>query len=82
MPDQARLDAIGVALTQVLRPGAVRAVELPGRVALDVPRQLLELDPEQPLAVRRAARIDRQRLPADDRRLGREQPPLGLVDRP
>ena len=34
-----------------------------------------------PLPVGRPARIDRQRLAADDRRLGRQQPALGLVDR-
>ena len=76
-----RLDAVGVALAQLLRPRPVAGVELAGGVALHLPRQLLELDPEHPLALRGAARVDRQRLPADDRRLGREQPALGLVDR-
>ena len=73
--------AVGVALAQLVRPRAVAGVELAGRVALHVPRQLLELDPEHALALRRAARVDRQRLPAHDRRLGRQQAALGLVDR-
>src|SRR5438034_2694397 len=41
-----RLDLFGVALAQLLRPGAVLRLQLAGR-ALDVPGQLLELDPEQ-----------------------------------
>ena len=76
-----RLDPVGVALAQRLRPRAVAGVELAGGVALHVPRQLLQLDPEDPLALGRAARVHRQRLPADDRRLGRQQAALGLVDR-
>ena len=67
------------AARSVQRP--VARVELAGGVALHVPRQLLQLDPEDPLALRRAARVDRQRLAADDRRLGRQQAALGLVDR-
>jgi len=42
-----RLDPVGVALAQLLRPGAVLRLQLAGRVALDVPGELLELDPEQ-----------------------------------
>ena len=81
MAGEPRLDPVGVALAQLLRPGAVADVELARGVALHLPRQLLELDPEDPLAVGRAARVDRQRLAADDGRLGRKQAALGLVDR-
>ena len=35
VPREARLDAVGVALAQALRPGPVADVELAGRVALD-----------------------------------------------
>ena len=55
VPREPRLDAVRVALAQPLRPRAVADVELAGGVALDVPRQLLELDPEQPLARRARA---------------------------
>ena len=50
-----RLDPVGVALAQLVRPLAVADVELAGGVALDAPRQLLELDPEQPAARRARA---------------------------
>ena len=43
-------------------------------------RQLLQLEPEDARALRCARRVDRQRLAADDRRLRRQQPALGLVD--
>ena len=72
-------DAVGVGLAKLLRP-ASRGVELAGRVALRPRRQLLQLDPEDPRALRRARGVDRHRLAADDRRLGRQQPALGLVD--
>ena len=81
VPRDPRLDPVGVALAQLLGPGAVARVELAGRVALHVPGQLLELDPEQPRAVGRTRGVHRQRLADDDRRLGREQAPLGLVHR-
>ena len=42
--------------------------------------QLLQLDPDDPLALRRPGRIDRARLSGDDRRLGGEEAALGLVD--
>src|SRR3954453_21502401 len=79
---EARLDAVGVALPQLLRPCPVAGVELAGGVALDLPRELLQLDPEDPLPVRRTRGIDRQRLPDDDRGLRGQQPPLRLVHRP
>ena len=53
----------------------------PAASPFDVPRQLLQLDPQQPGALGRARRVHRQRLADDDRRLGRQQPALGLVDR-
>ena len=52
---------------------------VPAASPLIVPRQLLELDPEEAAALRHARRVDRERLPGDDRRLGRQQPALGLV---
>ena len=76
-----RLDPVGVALAQLLRPGSVAGVELAGGVALHVPRAA-------PGAGSRAspcppgARLGSivERLAADDRRLGRQQAALGLVD--
>ncbi len=44
-------------------------------------RQLLQLHPDHPGAVGRARGIDGHRLTEDDRRLGREQAAVGLVDR-
>src|SRR5439155_20164720 len=45
------LDAVGVALAELLRPGAVADVELTRRVALRTRGQLLKLDPEDRLAL-------------------------------
>ena len=50
----APLDAVGVTLAQRLRPRAVADVELAGRVPLDLPRQLLQLDPEEAPALGRS----------------------------
>src|SRR6476659_4325983 len=47
------LDAVRVPLAQHRRPTAVARVELAGSVALDVPGQLLQLNPEQPGAAGR-----------------------------
>src|SRR5215210_8470018 len=44
------LDPVGVALPQILRPFSAADVDLAGSVALDPPRQLLQLDPEESLA--------------------------------
>ena len=82
VPRDPRLDPVGVALAQLLRPRPVAGVDLARGVALHVPRELLELDPEDAPPSGRAARVDRERLPDDDRRLGRQQPALGLVHRP
>ena len=82
MPRDARLDAVGVALAQLVRPGAVADVELAGRVALDPPRELLQLDPEEARPGGRPGRVHRQRLADDDGRLGRQQPAVRLVDGP
>ncbi len=61
---------------------AVSDVELARRIPLHPScGQLLELDPENPRTVGSTRGIDRHRLAADDRRLGREQPALGFVDR-
>ena len=81
MAREPRLDPVGIALAQLVAPGSVSRLELAGGVALDAPRQLLELDPQEPLARRGAALVHRQGLAADDRRLGRQQPPLRLVHR-
>ena len=75
------LDAVGVPLAEVVRPLAVADVDLAGRVALDAPRQLLQLDPEKAAAVGRARGVHRQRLADDDGRLRRQQAALGLVHR-
>ncbi len=74
------LDAVGVPLSQTVGPGSVADVELVRGVAPDAPRELLQLDPQEPLPGRRPGRVDRQRLADDDGRLGRKQPALGLVD--
>ena len=52
-------DAVRVALAQRLRPRAVARVEHAGGVALHVPGQLLELDPDDPLAVGGPALVHR-----------------------
>ena len=74
-------DPVGVRLAQLLRPGAVADVELAGGVALRPRRKLLQLHPDHPRAVRRARGVDGHRLAERDRRLGREQAAVGLVDR-
>ena len=73
-------DPVGVRLAQLLRPGAVADVDLSGRVALRPRRQLLQLHPDHPGAVRRARGVDGHRLAERDRRLGRKQAAVGLVD--
>ena len=74
-------DAISVGLAQLLRPGPVADVELAAGVALDASGgKLLQLDPDDPRAVRRARRIDRHRLAAGDGRLRGKEAALGLVD--
>src|SRR5437660_854001 len=50
VPSEPLLDAIGVALARVVVP-------------VETARQLLQLDPQQALAIGSARRIDRQRLP-------------------
>src|SRR5205823_12868961 len=45
VPRDPRLNAVGVALAQFLSPVAALRVDLSRRVALHVPRQLLQLDP-------------------------------------
>ena len=79
VPGNPRLDPVGVPLAKLLRPRAVASVELPGGVALHAPGQFLELDPEEPGAVGRARRVNRQGLTDDDGRLRRQQAALGLV---
>ena len=74
-------DAIRVGLAQRFRPGAVADVDLAERIAGGPPRQLLELDPDDRLADRRAAEVDRAGLTDDDRGLRRQQAAIGLVDR-
>src|SRR5439155_20187715 len=54
--------------------------DLARRVAFDVPRQLLQLYPEQPASLGCARGIDRQRLADDDRCLGRQETAFRLVD--
>src|SRR5581483_7688847 len=66
VPRDPGLDPVGVALAELLRPGAVAHVELAGRVALHVPGKLLQLDPEEALPCRGARRVERQRLADDD----------------
>src|SRR6476661_3266670 len=80
VPREARLDPIGIALAQLVRPLAAAGVELAGGVSLDPPRQLLELDPEEAASVRSPRGVDSERLTDDDGRLGGEQSALGLVD--
>ena len=81
MPGEAGHDPIRVALAQLGRPRAVARVELARGVALHPPRQLLQLDPEHRAPLGRARAVHRRRLPDDHRRLGRQEPALGLVDR-
>src|SRR6185436_21087015 len=60
---------------------AVSDVELAGRIPLHpTGGELLELDPDDPLAIRRPGGIDGARLAGDDRGLGGEEAALGLVD--
>ena len=82
MPRDPSLDPVGVPLAELLRPGAAVRVQLARRVALDVPRELLQLNPEDRPPFRRSARIDRRRLAHDDRRFGGKQPALRLVHGP
>ena len=82
MPAEAGEDAVGVRLAQLLGPRAVADVELARRVTLDASgRQLLQLDPDDPGAVRGTRWVDRERLAAHDRRLRGEESALGLVHR-
>ena len=77
-----RDDPVGVRLAQLLRPGAVADVELARGVASHAAgRELLQLQPENRLALGRARRVDGAGLPDDDRRLGGEQAAIGLVHR-
>src|SRR5882724_6298484 len=80
MASNACLDPVGVALTERLVPGAVSDVELACRVALDVPGQLLQLDPEHAFPGWRTGVVDGKRLPDDDGPFGGEQSPFRLVD--
>ena len=73
-------DAIRVGLAQPLAPRPVADVDLAEGIAERPPRQLLQLDPDHRLALRRASRIDGGGLADDDRRLGRQQTALCLVD--
>src|SRR5262249_60488600 len=75
------LDAAGVSLLELVRPGAVARVDLARGVACGPTGQLLKLDPEDALALGRARRIDRKRLADDDSRLCGKQPALRLVHR-
>src|SRR5207244_12599589 len=78
----ARLDPVRVVLTPRVRPLAAAEIRPTAGGALDPPRQLLRLDPEEAAAVRRAGRIERERLADDDRALVRQQPALCLVHGP
>src|SRR4051812_40273843 len=76
-------DAIGIRLAELVGPAAVARVEVAGGIGLDSAcRKFLQLDPDDRLAIRRAGRVERHRLATDDRRLGREEPSLCLVDGP
>jgi hypothetical protein len=74
-----RLDPVGVALAELLRPGAVADVDLARRVPARPRRQLLELDPDDPAALRRARLVHRHRLTDDNGRLCGKQATVGLV---
>src|SRR6476659_871020 len=54
----AGLDAVCIPLLELVRPGAVLRVDLAGRVALRHAGQLLELDPENALALGSAGGVD------------------------
>ncbi len=82
VPREPLLDAVGVPLAKLVVPGPVADVDRSRRIALRHARQLLQLDPEDPLPVGRPRRIDRQRLADDDRRLGGQQAALGFVHGP
>src|SRR5439155_6806285 len=82
MSRQARLDPVRVVLTPRIRPLAAAEIRPTAGVALDPPRQFLELDPEEAAPVRRAGGIERERLADDDRPLVRQQPALCLVHGP
>ena len=74
-------DAVGVGLAQLLAPRPVADVDLAEGIAGRPPRQLLQLDPDHRLAARaRGSESTAQGWPDDDRRLGRQQAALGLVD--
>src|SRR6478609_2485957 len=76
-------DAVGICLAQLVGPAAVARVEVAGGIALDSAcRKLLQLDPDDGLTFRRARWVERHRLAADDRRLGRKETALCLVDGP
>jgi hypothetical protein len=79
MLSDARLDPVRVALAEGLVPGTFSDVQLARRVAFHVPRQLLELNPEQAFAGRRTGIVDGERLSHDDRCLGRQQASLRFV---
>ena len=55
VPRDPRLDPVGVALAQLLRPRPVAGVDLARGIALHVPRELLELDPQDAPARRAPA---------------------------
>ena len=80
MLGDARLDAVRIALAQIVGPAAVTDVELSCRVALDAPRELLQLDPEEAGAGGGPGRVDGQRLADHDRGLRRQEPAVRLVD--
>ena len=72
--------AIGVAFSEVRAPGSVGGLNLAGRITDRMVRHLLHLDPDDPTALRCARFIDRRRLTDNHRRVGRQQPAVGLVD--
>jgi hypothetical protein len=78
---EARDDAVGIGLAQSLRPRPVFHVDLAQGVAGRPARELLQLDPDHRLAFWGATLVDGRGLADDDRRLGRQQPAVGLVDR-
>jgi len=72
--------AIGVAFSKVWAPSSVGGLNLAGRIADRMVRHLLQLDPDDTTALRRARFIDRRRLTDNHRRVGRQQAAVGLVD--